>query len=199
MSGSTALKRLAACFRFFLTTFGFLFVARAIRFCALRSRLSVFLLPCDGVTERTTSLWQFTPAMDPTGVWVQPVAGSHVSSVQALPSSQSTAGWAQPSVGSQVSSVHLLLSSQLNASSRTQLPATQVALPPLHGSPSPQADPSGRLANAQVWPPMQVSTVQSLPSAQLAFRLPGGGSAGFSPTVFEGIRSWPPSVSWSGS
>jgi len=122
-------------------------------------------------------------------MWMQPTAGSQLSSVHTLPSSQfgpeppmqtpplhvsevvhalpslqgaALFAWTQPVAGSQLSSVQTLPSSQLGAGPPTQAPAEQVS-PVVHASPSLQC--AVLLTWVQPVAESQLSSVHTFPSS----------------------------------
>jgi hypothetical protein len=116
--------------------------------------------------------------------WVQaPVAGSHVSSVQASASSQEGV-CAQPVCESQESVVHRFASSQSSAAPDTQAPSA-------HASSTVQASLSshGRVLFTETQLPLastQLSVVHTLPSSAQTFSGPGVHTP--SPSQTSGVK-----------
>ena len=106
-------------------------------------------------------------AVPVVSVCTQPVAGSHVSTVQTLPSLQLgvMSVCTQPVDGSHVSAVHALPSLQFMAVPARQLPPPHVS-PVVHAFPSLQA--AALFVNTHPVPGLQLSVVQTLPSVQEA-------------------------------
>jgi hypothetical protein len=101
--------------------------------------------PVAGSHESTV---QVLPSSQLIAVWTQPVAGSHESAVQAVLSSQLIGVKTQPIAGLQESAVQALLSLQFKGVPGMQIPLWHVSAP-LQRSASAQLVPFGRSAYMQ--------------------------------------------------